>query len=328
MKAVLLKDFGGPEQLHVAEVPEPGMNEGQVLIRVHATSVNRPDIVQRQGNYAPPKGESEILGLEVAGTVEAVGGQVRGWKTGDRVCALIGGGGYAQFAVAWPGHMIRIPDSFSFEEAACICETYLTAYLNLFLLGQLEDGEAVLLHGGGGGVNTAGIDLCRCLVPGCHVIVTASPAKIERVRERGAATVIDYRNQVFSDEVKAVTSGHGADVILDHLGGSYLAPNMRCLAVGGRLLEIGVVGGAKAELNLALLMVKRQRIIGSVLRSRSMAEKGEIIARFTQQAMPFFEQGAIAPLISHVYALDEIRQAHETMQESRHFGKIVLAVSH
>ena len=326
MQAVLLKEFGGPEVMYLGQAPQPKLQDGQVLIKVYATSVNRPDIVQRQGNYAPPKGDSEILGLEVAGVVEQIGESETRWKPGDRVFALIGGGGYAEYAAAYSGHMMKIPEHMSFIEAACICETYLTAYLNVFLLGGFTDGQAVLLHGGGGGVNTAAIQLCCELCNNARIIVTASPTKLDRVIELGAGFVIDYTSESFADRVKEITSGAGVDVILDHIGAPYLTPNMKCLAVGGRLVEIGVTGGIKAELNIALMMVKRQQIIGSVLRPRSVAEKLSIIDRFHSAVMPLFEQARIKPLVSHRFPLEEAQQAHELMESSQHFGKIVLEV--
>lgn len=306
------------------ETPLPG--PGQVLIKVAATSVNRPDIIQRQGNYNPPKGDSDILGLEVAGTIERVGEEVGEWQPGERVMALIGGGGYAEYAVAHAGHLMRIPDNMSFEQAACVCETYLTAYLNLFMLAQLKDAETVLLHGGGGGVNTAAIHLCGQLIPNTIMIVTASTGKVERVKELGAHHVIDYRKQVFSDEIKQITSGSGADVILDHIGAKYLTDNMKSLGVYGRLIQIGVTSGPKAELNLALMMVKRQKIIGSVLRPRPVEEKTRIIQAFSEAVLCHMESGAIVPLVSNIYALEHAADAHREMEASTHFGKIVLRV--
>ncbi|MGI9316019.1 MAG: NAD(P)H-quinone oxidoreductase [bacterium] len=326
MKAILLKEFGGPEMMFWGEADTPTPGPGQVLIRVAATSVNRPDIIQRQGNYNPPKGDSEILGLEVAGTVELLGEGVNEWQIGERVMALIGGGGYAEFAVAHAGHLMRIPDNVSFEQAACVCETYLTAYLNLFKLAGLKDGDKVLLHGGGGGVNTAAIHLCRQLLPGSTIIVTASTGKVDRVAELGAHLVIDYRKQSFSEEIKQFTSGAGVDVILDHIGADYLADNMKSLAVYGRLVQIGVMSGIKAELNLALMMVKRQQIIGSVLRPRSVEEKTMIIQAFADAALSHMESGTIVPLVSNVFPLEQAAEAHKEMEASAHFGKIVLTL--
>ena len=324
MKAVLIDSFGGVEGLKIGEVEKPTPGKGQVLIKTVATSVNRPDIIQRQGNYPPLKGESKILGLEVAGIVEAIGPAVKKFDVGERVMALVGGGGYGEFVCAYENHLIRIPKSMNFREAACICETYLTAYLNLFLLGKLNSGESVLLHGGGGGVNTAGIQLCKTLVPQAIVIVTTSPSKVSRVKDLGANLVIDYTTEDFSKVVRSFTNNRGADVILDHIGGAYLSSNMKSLAVGGRLLSIGVMGGAKAEINLALLMVKRQQIMGSVLRSRSIEEKGMIIAKFNQIVLPHLSKRRIVPLIHHTYPIEEVAEAHCVMEASTHFGKLVL----
>lgn len=324
MKAVLLDGFGGPEVLKIADTQIPTPSAGQVLIKVVATSVNRPDIVQREGHYPPPKGDSEIPGLEVAGIIEETGEGVTSYKSGDRVMSLVGGGGYAQYAVAWADHLIPIPESMSFESAACVCETYITAFLNIFMIGGFKDGQAVLVHGGGGGVNTAAIQLCRKLAPNCQVMVTASAGKIERVKELGADLVINYQEEDFAEAVRAFTGKKGADVILDHIGANYLALNMKALAVGGTLVIIGVMSGAKAELNLALMMVKRQRIIGSVLRSRPVQEKQEIVAQFTSTVMPGFTDGSIAPVIYRTYPLDDVAEAHRTMEHSKHFGKIVL----
>ena len=326
MKAIVLTEFGGPEVMTYSDVDIPHPSAGQVLIKVSATSVNRPDIMQRQGNYHPPSGDSEILGLEVAGTIEKIGKNVHQWQSGDRVMALIGGGGYAEYAVAYADHLISIPQLMTFEQAACICETYLTAYLNLFMLAGLENSNTVLLHGGGGGVNTAAIHLSRVLVPDTCVIVTASTGKLERVKNLGANHVIDYRQQSFVEEIKKITKGRGVDVILDHIGANYFADNMRSLAVSGRLVVIGVMGGIKSELNLALMMVKRQQIIGSVLRSRSVEEKASIIKRFDQQVMEHFKNKSIVPLVSDTFPLAEAADAHRAMEKSLHFGKIVLKV--
>lgn len=327
MKAVLLDGFGGADVLRIGEAERPVARPGQVLIEVAATSVNRPDIIQRQGNYPPPEGESEILGLDVAGTIAELGAGVGGWKVGDRVMGLVAGGAYAEYATAYAGHLIALPESMSFAEAACIPEVYITAFLNVFTIGGFKEGLTVLLHGGGGGVNTAAVQLCRTLVPEANIIVTASPGKIERVSALGADLVIDYTCTDFAAAVRAYTNGRGADLILDHIGAEYLAANMKALAVGGTLVLIGVMGGAKAELNLALLMVKRQRIIGSVLRARPVEEKARIIAEFARTALPHLADRTIVPLIHEMLPLEAVRQAHETMERSAHFGKIVLTVA-
>jgi putative PIG3 family NAD(P)H quinone oxidoreductase len=325
MKAVLLKGFGGLDVLTVGEAERPRPGDGQVLVKVAATSINRPDLVQREGKYPPPPGDSEILGLEVAGTIEELGPGVTGWKKGDRVMSLVGGGGYAEYAVAYASHLMAIPSSMSFEEAACVCESYITAFLNLFLVGGLADGNTAVIHGGGGGVNTAGVQLCKALVPRTKLVVTANPAKLARVKALGVDLVVDYTTTPdFSEAVKELTGKKGADVILDHVGAKYLAANMNALGYAGRLVVIGVTSGIKAELNLALMMVKRQQIIGSVLRSRPVKEKGEIVAEFTKRALPRFADRTVVPIVEKVFPIDEVREAHRMMEEDRHFGKIVL----
>ena len=328
MKAVLMEGFGGVEVLKLGEVARPVPKENEVLVKVHATSINRPDLVQREGKYPPPPGDSDILGLEVSGVVEELGPGVTGWKVGDRVITLVGGGGYAEYAVAYANHLMAIPDSVSYEEAACICESYITAFLNVFMIGGLQDGETALLHGGGGGVNTAAIQLCKALVPNSKLIVTASPEKMGRVKELGADLVINFReNPDFTEIVKEFTNKKGVDVILDHVGAKYLGPNMNSLGYKGRLVIIGVISGIKAELNLALMMVKRQQIIGSVLRSRPVSEKGEIATEFVRRAMPKFADRTIVPIIEKVFPIDQVADAHRMMEQDKHFGKIVLKVA-
>ncbi|WP_243372040.1 NAD(P)H-quinone oxidoreductase [Geotalea sp. SG265] len=327
MKAVLLEGFGGVEVLKVGEVDKPAPKENEVLVKVMATTVNRPDLVQREGKYPPPPGDSEILGLEVAGVIEALGPNVTGWKVGDRVMSLVGGGGYAEYAVAYANHLMPIPESMSFEEAACVCESYITAFLNIFILGEFKDGQTAILHGGGGGVNTAGIQLCRALAPSSKLIVTAAPEKMERVKAVGADLLVNFRETPdFSEIVKKYTNKKGVDLILDHIGAKYLAPNMNSLAYRGKLVIIGVTSGIKAELNLALMMVKRQQIIGSVLRSRPVSEKGEIVAEFTRRALPKFADRTIVPIIEKVFTIDQVVDAHRMMEEDKHFGKIVLRI--
>jgi putative PIG3 family NAD(P)H quinone oxidoreductase len=328
MKAVLLNGFGGLEVLTLGEVATPKSADNQVLIKVMATSINRPDLVQRAGKYPPPPGDSEILGLEVSGVIEELGPGVTGWQKGDRVISLVGGGGYAEYAVAYANHLMRIPDSMSYEEAACICESYITAFLNVFMIGEFRDGQTAILHGGGGGVNTAAIQLCKALAPTSTLIVTASPEKMERVREIGADFLINFRETPdFTEVVKEFTNKKGVDLILDHVGAKYLAPNMNSLAYKGKLVVIGVTSGIKAELNLALMMVKRQQIIGSVLRSRPVSEKGEIVAEFTRRALPKFADRTIVPIIEKVFSLDQVVEAHRMMEEDQHFGKIVLKIA-
>ena len=328
MKAVLINEFGAPDVMKIGEIDKPQPKSGEVMIKVVATSINRPDLVQRVGNYPAPAGDSEILGLEVAGTIEEIGSNVDNLKIGDRVMTLVGGGGYAEYAVAYANHLIPIPDSMSFEEAACVNESYITAFLNVFMLGELQDGQTAILHGGGGGVNTAAIQLAKALTPNAKLIVTANPTKMERVKALGVDLVIDYTETLdFSGVIKEYTSKKGVDMILDHVGAKYLMPNMNSLGYTGKLVVIGVISGIKAELNLALMMVKRQQIIGSVLRSRPVAEKGDIVAEFTRRALPKFADRSIVPIIEKVFPLAEVVAAHQMMEEDKHFGKIVLKIA-
>jgi putative PIG3 family NAD(P)H quinone oxidoreductase len=326
MKAVLMDGFGTADVLGIAQIAVPAPGPDQVLIEVRAAAVNRPDIIQRQGHYPPPPGESEILGLECAGTVAALGTNVDHLAVGDRVFALVGGGAYAEFAVAHAAHTLPIPANLNFEEAACIAETYLTAYLNLFENARLSNGESVLLHGGGGGVTTAAIQLVDALCPQSPIVVTASSGKLERVAAQGADLVIDYHTGDFAADVERFTSGRGVDVILDHIGAAYLKRNLDSLAVKGRLLIIGIMQGSDATLSLGQLMVKRHRIIGSVLRPRLNAEKAEIIARFAQTVMPLFARGRIAPIIDSRFPLARVADAHRRMEAGGHFGKILLTI--
>lgn len=326
MKAIVLNGFGDSNVMALAEVERPQPGPGQILIEVTATSVNRPDIVQRQGNYPPPPGESEILGLEAAGTVCEAGPGVTQPAPGTRVTALLPGGGYAQYALAWARHAIAIPAWMDDRHAACIPEAYITAFQNLMINAGLRDGEDVLLHGGGGGVNTAAIQICRALTPASRIFVTASAGKVDRVRTLGASEVIDYQSENFAERIRELTDGRGVAVVLDHIGGPYLSDNLRSLAIDGRLALIGTLGGRMAEIDLTRLLVRRQSIIGSVLRSRSVDEKAEIIRRFTDSVMPHFEPNRL-PLIDSQLPLGQAAQAHERMESSAHFGKIVLEVS-
>ncbi|OQY20691.1 MAG: NADPH:quinone oxidoreductase [Desulfobacteraceae bacterium 4572_35.1] len=328
MKAVVLDEFGGLEVLKVGEIDKPTPKANEVLIKVVATSINRPDLVQRAGKYPAPPGDSEILGLEVSGVIAELGSDAKGWKVGDRVIALVGGGGYAEYAVAYDNHVMTLPESMSFEEGACVCESYITAFLNVFMIGDLQDNQTAIFHGGGGGVNTAAVQLSKALTPNTKLVVTSSPEKMERVKKLGVDLVIDYTTTPdFAPQIKEFTNKKGVNLILDHVGAKYLAPNMNSLGYTGKLVIIGIISGIKAELNLALMMVKRQQIIGSVLRSRPVAEKGDIIAEFTRRALPKFADRTIVPIIEKVFTIDEIVEAHRMMEEDKHFGKIVLKIS-
>lgn len=327
MKAIVLDGFGGPQCMHVGEVPAPGPKPNQVLIAVAATSVNRPDVIQREGRYPPPPGESEILGLDAAGTITALGSAVEGWRIGDSVMALVGGGGYAEQVAAYAQHLMRIPPDIGFEEAACIPETFITAYQNVFLNARLADGEAILIHGGGGGVGSAAIQICKALTPAARILTTVSGTKVARAKALGADVAIDYETEDFAARVREVTDGRGVDVVLDHIGGAYLERNLQSLGIGGRLAVIATIGGRQATLDLARLMIKRQSIIGSVLRSRSIGEKGQIIARFAEDVLPHLAARRILPVIDKVLPLADAAEAHRSLEAREHFGKIVLAVA-
>lgn len=326
MKAVIVDSFGAADAMRLGDIPVPVPRDHEVLIDVAATSVNRPDIVQRQGHYPPPPGESDVLGLECAGRVAAVGSAVSTHAIGDRVFALVGGGGYAEFTVADARHCLPVPDGFSFAQAACLAETYITAYLNLFRLAKLADGETVLLHGGGGGVNTAAIAIVNALCPNSPIVVTASASKLDRVKALGIDRAIDYRERDFAAEALEFTGRRGVDVILDHIGAAYFARNLAALAINGRLVIIGIMQGSDAEVSLGRLMVKRQSVIGSVLRPRQPSEKAEIIADFSRTVVPLFATGKIEPVIDSLWPIERVVDAHRRMEASEHFGKIVLIV--
>ncbi|MGO9603920.1 MAG: NAD(P)H-quinone oxidoreductase [Candidatus Binataceae bacterium] len=323
MKAVIIEKPGDENVLKLAEVADPVPRDDELLIRVRCAGLNRADIMQRQGFYPPPPGASEILGLECAGEVIGLGKNVTGWRIGDRAMALLPGGGYAEKAVAHYGSAMRAPSALSDEEAAGFPEVFFTADLNLFPLAGTKAGENVLIHGGGSGVGTAAIQLLR--EAGARSIVTAgSDEKCEQCLKFGADVAINYRSGPFAPQVKAATSGHGADVILDSIGGAYLAENLDTLAHGGRLVLIGLMKGAKAEIDLGTVLRRHLKIFGSTLRSRSAAEKAEIVRDFLARFSPALEAGRLRPPVYKVLPSSEAAQAHRMMQASEHFGKIIL----
>jgi NADPH2:quinone reductase len=326
MRAVLMDGFGDPEVLRLGEAPRPTPGPGQVLIKVGATSVNRADLQQRSGNYPPPPGESEILGLEVAGVIAELGQGVSGWQKGDRVMTLVGGGGYAEYASAPASTLLPVPDALDLTRAAAVTEVWITAYLNVFREAGLQPGETLLVHGGASGVGTAAIQLAKALGPSPVIVTVGSEDKAAACKALGAAHAILYKAEDFAQRVLEITEKRGANVILDHIGAKYLEPNLACLALYGRLVIIGLLGGAKAELNIGRLMVKRQRIIGSVLRARPVAEKAEITAAFREQVLGRFATGELSPVIHAVLPLEEARKAHELMAANANTGKLVLQV--
>jgi len=327
MKAVVTDGQGGPEVMRFGEAAMPEIGADEVLIRIAASAVNRADTQQRKGSYPPPPGESEIMGLEAAGVIEAVGAGVERWKVGDRVMTLLGGGGYAEFARAAQGTLMAIPDGFSMTEAAAIPEVFLTAYLNIFREAGLKSSETFLMHGGASGVGTAAIQLAKALGPSNVIVTVGSEDKAEACKALGADHAILYKQEDFAERVQEITEKHGADVILDHIGGGYFAQNMACLAIYGRLVIIGLLGGAKAEINIGRMMVKRQRVIGSVLRARSVAQKTALTEAFRKEAIGRFQTGELKPVIHDVLPLADIVKAHQMMEANVNTGKIILTVN-
>jgi putative PIG3 family NAD(P)H quinone oxidoreductase len=326
MRAIVFDQPGDESVLHIGEVPAPALGPNEVRIRVRATAVNRADLLQRQGLYPPPAGASPILGLECAGEIAEVGSAVRGWQVGERAMALLAGGGYAEEAVVDAGSVLRVPAALSDDEAGAFPEVFLTAFLNIFMLGAVPDGGSVLVHGGGSGVGTAAITLCR--TAGIRIIVTAgSEEKCARCRAHGADVAINYRQGDFAPAVRDATGGRGVDVVLDPIGARYLERNLAALGLNGRLVVIGLMGGTRGELDLAGLMVKRQQIIGSTLRARPPAEKAAIIEAFRARFGAALDAGRLHPVIDRVLPLEQAGDAHRLMKASEHFGKIALRVA-
>ncbi len=326
MKAIVLDGFGDESVMRIADVPAPSLMPGALRIRVSATAVNRADLLQRQGLYPAPPGASEILGLECAGEVVEVAPDVRGWRPGERAMALLPGGGYAEEVVVDAGSALRIPERLSFEQAAAVPEVFLTVFLNVFQLGALPQGGAALVHGGGSGIGTASIQLAKRA--GAKVVVTAgSEAKCARCLALGADRAVDYREGDFVAACKEITAGRGVDVVLDSIGAPYLERNLASLAVGGRLVLIGLMGGAKAEIALGALLVRRLQVIGSTLRARSAAEKARIVADFEVRFGAALARGEIGPIVDRVLPLAEAPEAHRYVKASEHFGKVVLRIA-
>lgn len=325
MKAVVAPEPGGPEVLRMVDVPEPRHGTEELLVAVRATAVNRGDVMQRRGRYPPPEGTTEILGLEMAGEIVAVGDDVQGWAPGDAVCAVVTGGGYAEYAVVPAAVALPVPDGLSTEEAAAVPEVFSTAHDNLLVRGRLAPGETVLLHGGASGVGTAGIQLAKR--HGCRVLITAGSAgRITACLGLGADLGINHRTSDFAKVVGDATDGRGVDVVLDIIGADYLDRNLRCLSTEGRLVIIGLMGGAEAEINLARLLSGRLSVVASTLRARSVAEKAAVAERLRQDVWPGFADGSLRPVIDRVLPLAEAAEAHRVMEAGEHIGKIVLRV--
>jgi len=325
MRAVVCRAAGGPEVLEVAEVPDPEPLPGEVVIEVAATAVNRADVMQREGNYPPPPGASEILGLECAGVIASVGEGVTGWRPGDRVCALLSGGGYAERVAVPAGQVLPTPNGLDDAQAAALPEVVCTVWSNVFMVAALQPGEVFLVHGGGSGIGTMAIQLAKQV--GARVTCTVgSEDKAAFCRDLGADLAVNYREQDFVDEVRRF-AGAGADVILDNMGAAYLGRNVDLLAHEGRLLVIGLQGGAKAELDLRALLSKRGAVIATTLRSRPLDDKAAIIASVRENVWPLIEDGSVRPVIHATFGIDDVVAAHEMVANGAHIGKVVVTTS-
>jgi len=326
MQAIVIEEPGDENVLQIGTAPDPVLGPGQVRIAVAASALNRADLLQRQGMYPPPPGASPILGLECSGVVAELGEGVQQWRVGDRVMALLAGGGYAEQVVVDAGSCMPVPPGLDLVEAAGLPEVCLTVFLNVFQLGALETGGWLLVHGGGSGIGTAAIQMAR--EAGARVIVTAgSDEKCARCLELGANVAVNYREADFAEAVAEATGGAGVDVILDSIGGAYLERNLSSLALGGRLVLIGLMGGAKAEIPLGTLLMKRLHVMGSTLRARPEAEKADLARAFVARFGKALESGALRPIIHEVLPLAEAAEGHRRMKASAHFGKILLKVS-
>jgi putative PIG3 family NAD(P)H quinone oxidoreductase len=326
VRAIQVVNEGRDARLVLGDAPEPKPGPNEVAIAVCATAVNRADLLQRRGLYPPPPGASPILGLECAGRIDELGSEVRGFERGERVMALLPGGGYAERVCVDAGSLMRIPERLDFAQAAAVPEVFLTCDLNLFQIAGARAGEFVLVHGGGSGIGTTAIQLLR--QQGARVIVTAgSAAKCERCLALGAERAIDYKAGEFAAAVLEHTDGQGAHVVLDSIGAAYLEPNLRCLRSNGRLVLIGTMSGARSEIDLSVLMRKRLTIVGSTLRARSAAEKAAITRAFVERFGAALASGAVAPVVDEVLPLAEAQRAHERLERSDHFGKLVLRVA-
>src|ERR1700761_6848256 len=323
MHAIVITEPGGPEVLRWTEVPDPRPGPGEVLIDVAAAAVNRADMIQRQGHYPPPAGAPPYPGLECSGTIAAVGAGVTGWRPGDQACALLSGGGYAEKVVVPAGQLLPIPKSTTLIEAAALPETVCTVHANVFLGARLAQGETLLIHGGSSGIGTTAIQLGKNA--GAVVAVTAGSAeKLDACRRLGADITINYREDDFVEVLMAATGGHGADVILDIIGAAYLARNIAALAPDGRIANIGLQQGRRAELDFGVLMAKRGTIMSTTLRARPAEQKASIVAAVTANVWPLVDTGALRPVIYRELPMAEADEAHRIMTASTHTGKIVL----
>lgn len=326
MQAVEISEYGGPENLKICSRSTPKLLNNQILIKVLFAGVNRPDLLQRQGNYKVPETASDLPGLEVSGIVVAINGSNIKFNIGDKVCALCHGGGYAEYVAVDAGHCMPIPQNYSMQEAACIPETFITVWSNLFIRGNLSKNENVLIHGGASGIGTTAVQLAKHF--GAKVFATAgSEKKCLAVEKLGAIKCINYNTLQFEDEINKITNNEGVDVILDMVAGSYVPRNLKCLNVDGRLIIIAVQGGFKDEVNFANLMIKRQTITGSTLRPQSTIAKASYVDNLVKNAWQWLESGDIMPIIEHEFKLSEAADAHKALERGDHIGKFIMKVS-
>jgi NADPH2:quinone reductase len=329
MYAITISEPGGPDVLTWHEVPDPKPGDGEVLLDVAASAVNRADLLQRQGQYPPPKGASGILGLECSGTIAAIGAGVSGWQVGDEVCALLAGGGYAQRVVVPAVQLMPVPSGVDLIDAAGLPEVACTVWSNVVMVADLSSGETLLVHGGAGGIGTHAIQVGKAL--GATVAVTAgSSARLERCRELGADITINYREQDFVQELRKATGGHGADVVLDNMGAEYLRRNVSALATGGRLVVIGMQGGRTGELNVGELLAKRASVSATGLRMRPVSGPGskqEIVAEVTGRLWPLIATGQVKPVVGQVLPMEQAAEAHRVVEAGSVVGKVLLRTS-
>ncbi|PKP77112.1 MAG: NAD(P)H-quinone oxidoreductase [Alphaproteobacteria bacterium HGW-Alphaproteobacteria-3] len=324
MKSIAIREPGGPDVLEPAQIETPTPGHGEILIRVAAAGINRPDTIQRMGLYPPPPGAPATPGLEVAGEVVAAGAGVTRWQVGDKVCALVGGGGYAEYCLAHEAHALPVPKGFSMVEASALPETFFTVWTNVFERGALKPGETFLVHGGTSGIGTTAIQLASIF--GSTVIATAGSEEKCRACEKLGAHAVNYREQDFVEEVKRLTGGRGADVILDMVGGDYIQRNIQAAATDGRIVSIAFLNGSTAEVNFMPVMLKRLTLTGSTLRPRGIEEKAALAAALEAKVWPLLDAGRVKPLIDKVFPLEQAADAHTLMEKSSHIGKIMLTL--
>ncbi len=325
MKVIEISEYGNADVLDITERPIPEPASGEVLIKVAAAGLNRADVMQRNGQYPPPPGASDLLGLEASGTIAAVAPDVYDVSVGDEVCALLAGGGYAEYCTAPASSCLPVPKSLNMVEAGAVPETFFTVWTNVFMRGNLKKGERILVHGGTSGIGTTAIQLAAAL--GAQVCATAgSKEKCDAAIELGADYAINYREADFVEEIKSWTSGQGVDVILDIVGGAYVPKNIKCLAMEGRLVIIATQGGLKSEVNVLPIMLKRLTVTGSTLRSRTVSQKAEIARELKKRAWPLLDSGEVKPVIDSIFPMTQVRDAHRRLESGSHIGKVLLQI--